>query len=171
MGIYGGGSVLIRSMELGGLTGHDAGRQLLEDMYRELTGKEMPPVMVTQRGKPYFETGSVHFSISHTRKRVFCVLSDGPVGIDAEQMNRDVDLRLADKILSETEKQRYEKAADKRVALLRLWVLKEAEAKASGEGLHGYPNNTDFSPDDPRVAEIDDCYVAVIEDHADKERM
>ena len=149
-------------MELGGLTGHEAGRKLLADMYREFTGKEMPPVKVTHRGKPCFETGDVHFSISHTRRRAFCVLSDRPVGIDAEQMDRDIDLRLADKILSDAEKARYDKAEDKRLALLRLWVLKEAAAKASGEGMRGYPNNTDFSPDDPRVTEMDGCLVAVI---------
>ena len=45
--------------------------------------------------------------------------------------------------------------------LLRLWVLKEAAAKLSGEGLRGYPNHTDFSPEDPRLREIDGCIVAI----------
>ena len=47
--------------------------------------------------------------------------------------------------------------------LLKLWVLKEASVKLTGEGLRGYPNHTDFSPDDPRVMEMDGCYVAVLE--------
>ena len=69
---------------------------------------------------------------------------------------------------SETEYARWEAARDKRDALLRLWVLKEAAAKLSGDGLRGYPNGTDFSPADIRIKEIDGCYVAVLKenDHA-----
>ncbi len=156
--------MVIGSQPLNGMTGHDAGRQLLAEMYENMTGEKMPEVLVTPRGKPYFADGKVHFSISHTKIRVLCVLSDKPVGIDAEEIDRDINLALADKILSEAEKRRYEAATDKRLALLRLWVLKEASVKATGEGLRGYPDHTDFDPFDPRVEEIDGCFVAVIEE-------
>ena len=142
--------------------GHAAGRQLLAEMYRELTGAPMPEIVTTPRGKPYFTSGNLHFSISHTKHHVFCALSENPVGIDAEEMDRKIDLRLADKILSGPEAVHFEKAADKRLTLLKFWVLKEAAAKLSGAGLQGYPNHTDFSPDDPRVTEIDGCLVAVL---------
>ena len=154
--------MLIRAKELQGLSGHVAGRQLLEEMYRSFTGKSMPPICVHERGKPYFAEGDLHFSISHTKRRVFCVLSTVPVGLDAEELDRDIDLRLQDKILSPAEKERFEKAEDKRDALLRLWVLKEASAKLMGEGLRGYPNETDFSLEDPRIQVMDNCYVAVV---------
>lgn len=156
--------MVIGSQSLNGMTGHDAGRLLLAEMYEDMTGEKMPEILVTERGKPYFATGDLHFSISHTKSRVFCVLSEKPVGIDAEDTDRAIDLRLAEKILSEKEKHRYEGAVDKRLALLRLWVLKEASVKASGEGLRGYPNHTDFDLFDPRVQEIDGCFVAVIEE-------
>ena len=106
-------------------------------------------------------SGNLHFSISHTKNHVFCALSDRPVGLDAEEMDRDVNLRLAEKILSQAETVRWEASPDKRAALLRLWVLKEAAAKLSGEGLKGYPNHTDFDPEDPRIMELDGCFVAV----------
>ena len=154
----------IRSMLLEGRSGHVAGRQLLEQMYREMTGQPMPPILTTPRGKPYFAEGDVHFSVSHTKKRVFCVLSNRPVGIDAEEQDREIDLRLGEKILSHGERERYENATDRRAALLRLWVLKEATVKCSGDGLRGYPNHTDFSPEDSRIQEIDNCFVAVIEE-------
>ena len=120
-------------------------------------------VVLEERGKPRFDDDPLQFSISHTKNHVFCVLSDRPVGIDAEEKDRNIDLRLAEKILSPAEKQRYLAAADQREALLKLWVLKEATAKCSGEGLRGYPNQTDFSPEDPRLMELDGCFVAVIE--------
>jgi len=147
-----------------GKSGHEAGRELLEKLYREETGHPLPPVLVTQRGKPYFENSPLHFSISHTRRHAFCVLSHHNVGIDAEEVDRNINLKLAEKILSPMEKAQYEEAHDKRLALLKFWVLKEAAAKLSGEGLQGYPNHTNFSLDDPRVTQIGGCLVAVLED-------
>ena len=124
----------------------------------------MPPILNTPRGKPYFEDSPWHFSISHTPKHAFCALSKHNLGIDAEEADRKINLRLADKILSPSEKAQFDAAPDKRRALLTFWVLKEAAAKISGEGLRGYPNHTNFSLDDPRVTELDGCIVAVMED-------
>ena len=122
----------------------------------------MPEICVGHRGKPYFADESVHFSISHTKHHVFCVLSDTPVGIDAEELDREINLSLADKILSPAEKAQFDDAKDKKSALLTFWVLKEAAGKCTGEGINGYPNKTNFSLDDPRVQTIDGCLVAII---------
>lgn len=154
----------IASMELDGLSGHEAGRLLLARLYREQTGEDLPPIAVTERGKPYFENTALHFSISHTKRHAFCVLSDRPVGIDAEEKDRNISLALANKILSPSEKQQYDAAEDKRLALLTFWVLKEAAAKCSGEGIRGYPNHTNFSLNDPRIQEIDNCLIAIVEE-------
>ena len=144
--------------------GHSAGRQLLQTMYEAVTGNPMPPIAVTPRGKPYFTHGALHFSISHTPNHVFCALSRKKVGIDAEEADRRINLRLADKILSPMERQQYDAAADQRKALLTFWVLKEAQVKLSGKGLTGYPNHTEFTLSDPRVRELEGCLVAVIEE-------
>ena len=156
--------MILGSMELQGLTGHEAGRRLLKQLWDTHIGGEFPEIAIENRGKPYFVDSPWHFSISHTKRRVFCALSEGNVGIDVEEMDRDIRLRLAEKILSPAEKARFDDAADKRLALLRFWVLKEASAKLTGEGLKGYPNHTDFSLDDPRVSEIDGCFVAVMKE-------
>ena len=149
---------------LEGRNAHEAGRELLRRMFRELCGEDCPEIRIAERGKPYFADSQWHFSISHTKHHVFCALSQSNVGLDAEETDRQVNLRLAEKILSETEMARFEGASDKSAALLKLWVLKEASVKLTGEGLRGYPNYTDFSPDDPRVKEMDGCYVAVLEE-------
>lgn len=154
---------LLRWARLDGRSGHEVGRLLLAQLYREQTGKDCPRILTTPRGKPYFETEDWHFSISHSKNHAFCALSPCPVGIDAEEKNRTVNLHLAEKILSDAERRRFEAAKDPRDALLRLWVLKEAAAKRSGEGLRGFPNDTDFDPADTRIQEIDGCYVAVFE--------
>jgi 4'-phosphopantetheinyl transferase len=150
--------------KLEGQTGHEAGRQLLADLYRRETGEELPEIRRTDRGKPYFPDSAWHFSISHTKKHAFCVLSRNNVAIDAEELDRKPHLRLAEKILSEEEKLQFEAAENKELAFLTFWVLKEAEAKLTGEGLRIYPNHTHFSLDDPRVTQIDGCLVAVMEE-------
>ena len=150
---------------LPGQSGHEVGRALLRRLHREKTGSDMPAIAVTERGKPYFVSGGLHFSISHTKRHVFCALSERCVGIDAEELDRVIRPELAEKILSPGEKAQYECAADKNRALLTFWVLKEAAAKLTGEGLRGYPNKTDFSLDDPRVTETEDCLLAVMEEN------
>ena len=129
-------ALFMDSRPLNGSTGHEAGRELLAGLYRRVTGEEPPPIAIAPRGKPYFLGSPWHFSISHTKGHVFCALADCPVGIDAEE--------------------------DKSRALLTFWVLKEAAAKLTGEGLRGYPIHTAFSLSDPRVTERDGCLVAVL---------
>ena len=143
--------------------GHEAGRALLEEMVVAHTGNPMPPIGVTDRGKPYFTEGSLHFSISHSKGHVFCALSDRPIGIDAEEADRAISPALAEKILSPGEYAQWQQAPDPRSALLTFWVLKEAQAKRTGEGLRGYPKDTDFSLADARVQLLHGCLVAVIE--------
>lgn len=152
----------IASCALAGRTGHEAGRALLAALYRKETGLDLPPIAVKAGGKPYFPGSDWHFSISHTPRRAFCALSRREIGIDAEELDRNVNLALAEKILSPGEKAQFDAAPDKRRALLTFWVLKEAAAKLSGEGLRGFPNHTNFSLDDPRVREIEGCVVAIL---------
>ena len=149
---------------LDGRTGHEAGRALLAELYRRETGEALPPIVISPRGKPFFADSPWHFSISHTRKHAFCVLDRENIAIDAEELDRPVNPRLAERILSLREKEQFEAAADKIRALLTFWVLKEAAAKLSGEGLRGFPNHTNFSLDDPRVRKIDGCLVAILQE-------
>lgn len=151
----------VASCELNGRGGHEAGRALLEALYREATGLQLPPIVIGEWGKPYFVDSGWHFSISHTKNHAFCALARENVAIDAEEFDRPINQKLAEKILSPGEKAQYDAAPDKARALLTFWVLKEAAAKLSGRGLRGYPNNTDFSLDDPRVREMDGCLVAI----------
>ena len=152
----------LSSRELNGQTGHETGRELLSDLYRQTTGQEPPPIAIADRGKPYFTDGKIHFSLSHTKRHAFCALGPAPLGLDAEEADREIRPALAEKILSNSEMGRFRAAEDPRAALLKLWVLKEAEVKRTGEGLRGYPNETDFSPGDPRVLTVAGCYVAVL---------
>lgn len=143
-------------------SGHRAGLALLERLYRETTGRALPPMVRDPGGKPRFLDSPWHFSISHTPKTVFCALADRPVGIDAEERSRIVPEKLAQRILSPSEYAQFAAAEDKNTALLTFWVLKEAAAKASGRGIQYPENRTEFSLSDPRVFTEKGCLAAII---------
>ena len=161
--------IRLASCALEGLTGHEAGRRLLEALYRRETGLPLPDICIAPRGKPFFEDSPLHFSITHTDRHAFCVLSDHPVGIDAEELDRRVRPGLAEKILSPSEKLQFDGAEDKPRALLTFWVLKEAAAKLTGEGLRGYPSHTAFSLEDPAVRVLEGCLVAILEENEEND--
>lgn len=155
--------IRIAACRLNGRSGHEAGRELLLRLYREETGNDsLPEIQVARRGKPNFGEQRLHFSISHTNRHAFCVLCRSSVGIDAEELDRKVPLKIAPKVLSEMEMEQFWAAKNQKRAFLTFWVLKEAAAKKSGLGLQGFPNQTAFSLDDPRVRQWDGCLIAMI---------
>ncbi len=147
---------------LKGESGHDAGRRLLEQLYREATEEDLPPIRTARLGKPYFEDSPWHFSIAHTKGHAFCVLAKENIAIDAEELDRKVRPAFPDWVLSPMEKAQYDAAENKQKAILTFWVLKEAAAKLTGEGMQGGFRHTQFQLDDPRVREIDGCLVAIM---------
>lgn len=144
---------------LAGKNGHDMGLSLLQTLY----GSPLPKIERTKLGKPCFVDCPLYFSIAHTKNHAFCALSERPIGIDAEELDREINVKLADRILSPMEMEQFRQADNPRLALLKFWVLKEAAGKCTGEGLQLWPNHTEFSLTDPRVQEIDGCLVAIIE--------
>jgi len=148
---------------LDGRDGHSVGRELLEKLYKQKVGEELPAIAVTPRGKPYFPDCNWHFSISHTDHFAFCALSRRNIGLDAEEKGRKVTAAMIEKFSSDTEKSRL--GNDPEDAFLRLWVLKEALAKLTGRGMGNWLKDTDFDPFDPRIQEINGCYIAVLEEN------
>jgi phosphopantetheinyl transferase len=163
--VKGGDAVLvIKHRDILPGEGHAAGRSLLKEMVESISHAPMPKILIGSRGKPYFETGDLHFSITHTKHHVFCAVSDRPIGIDAEELDREVPVKLLPRILSPFEISQYESATHQPLALLKLWVLKEAYFKYLGTGINGWPNHTNFSVDDPRVTQLHGCLLAVVQE-------
>lgn len=153
---------------LNGQSGHEAGRALAQKLYQMETGQAMPEIRTAPQGKPYFADSPLHFSISHTSKHAFCAMGYCEVGIDAEELDRQLRPVLLRRIFSPEERVRVLAAEDPHRAALALWVLKEASVKLSGEGLQGFPNGTDFSPDDSRVRLWDGCIYALFLENPDE---
>lgn len=109
---------------------------LLKRALREEYGIEGTPAFgYGPHGKPLLAgRPDIHFSLSHCREAVACVVSDHPVGIDVESVGRYRE-RLAAYTMSETELAEIAAAPSPDVAFTRLWTMKEALLKCSGQGL------------------------------------
>ncbi|MBE6933227.1 MAG: 4'-phosphopantetheinyl transferase superfamily protein [Ruminococcaceae bacterium] len=126
--------------EYSGKDASTAVRKLLAAAFLRLTGEAMPEIKTLPAGKPYWEDGNLHFSLCHTRQAVFCAISDGIVGLDAEKI-RPVSPAVVSRVLSPEELRQFDGSDE---GFMRLWTLKEAYVKYTGEGLHGYPNKLSF---------------------------
>lgn len=88
-----------------------------------------------EHGKPLLaDYPDIHFSLSHCREAVACAVSDRPVGIDVESIGRYRE-QLAAYTMSEDERAAIAAAASPEVAFTRLWTMKEALLKCSGQGI------------------------------------
>ena len=98
---------------------------LLRLALRESFGwTELPPVALTDRGKPFFSGyPQVHFNLSHTEGAVLAGLSDKPIGVDIERI-RPVAPRLMAQVGASTDEDFF-----------AAWVRREARTKCSGRGI------------------------------------
>ena len=121
--------------ELGRKTCAAAYLLLCEGLRKEY-GIEEPPVFeYGEHGKPSIVGHpEICFNMSHCREAAICVLSDKPVGVDIESI-RPYSESLARYTMSDAEMALIEKAERPDVEFIRLWTLKEALLKHSGEGI------------------------------------
>lgn len=124
---------------------------------------------VEQNGKPRIAPGlgyrSLNFNLSHTRGFVACAVGyDAEIGVDVERIAPEhAGIDIAERYFSATEiaLMRAAPAADRAMIFFRLWTLKEALIKATGEGLSRAldtfsfsfaPTAIAFHPPDPNEA-------------------
>ena len=122
---------------------HEQGRRtcaaayllLCEGLRKEYSIEEAPVFEYGEHGKPSIVGHpEIYFNISHCREAAICVLSDKPVGVDIESI-RPYNESLARYTMSDEEMIQIERAERREVEFIRLWTLKEAVLKCSGEGI------------------------------------
>ena len=118
--------------------GHAALRLLLEaHLKRSL---DRAPFSVRDQGKPYLIGSRVGFSVSRSvGKAAVAIIEDGEMGVDLEAIGSDdSDVAIAQARYSDDERRWIAQSRDRderRRRFYRLWVIREAFAKATGEGL------------------------------------
>lgn len=123
---------------------HEQGRKtcaaayllLREGLRREYGITEAPLFEYGEYGKPHLVGyPDIHFSLSHCREAVLCVISNLPVGADIESI-RPYNESLVRYTMNEKEQQQIQQSVRPDVEFIRLWTQKEAVCKLSGKGIN-----------------------------------
>lgn len=91
-------------------------------------------ISLSEHGKPQID--GFYFNLSHSGNMVLCAVSENPVGCDIEKIENPT-LRIAKRFFTEKENKYLEKIEENNKAeeFFRLWTMKEAYVKMTGEGL------------------------------------
>ncbi len=99
------------------------------------------------RGKPYLKGHPVHFNLSHSHAKAVLALSDAPIGIDLEFMDRKTDvMTLAPSVFVPNELNQLRNVEEKaqRQVFFAFWTAKEAYMKLTGAGLSLAPKSIEL---------------------------
>lgn len=96
---------------------------------------ELPQFTMGEHGKPTLVGHpDIHFNMSHCHGVVACAVSDQPVGIDVERIDR-YDPDLLQRTMNAIERKLIAASADAATMFIRLWTMKESVLKLTGEGI------------------------------------
>jgi len=127
--------VLRFKYELGRKTCAAAYLLLCEGLRKEYGITEKPVFEYGEHGKPVIVGHpDIHFNLSHCREAVACAVSSRPVGIDVESI-RQFRESLVEYTMNAAEVERIRQSERPDVEFIRLWTMKEAVLKLSGEGI------------------------------------
>ena len=109
---------------------------MLQDLLREHYGIEGDLVFsYNEHGKPMLkEVSNIHFSISHCKEAIAVAVADRPVGIDVETLRMPSEA-LAEKVMDEGEKLRFDISDTPEDFFTAIWTAKEAVMKCRGTGI------------------------------------
>ena len=124
--------------ELGQRTCAAAYLLLCQGLQQEYGISEQPLFAFGEHGKPSIVGHpEIHFNLSHCREAALCAISDRPVGVDVESV-RSFNASLVEYTMNEQEVQQIRQAADPAREFTRLWTMKEALMKLTGEGISNH---------------------------------
>lgn len=111
---------------------------LLKNGLRETYGiTENPAFEYVKHEKPVLrDYPDINFNLSHCKHGVLCVIDDKPIGCDIEEIETALDINLCHYCYNDSEVADILSAPDSCVAFTKLWTMKEAVLKLTGEGIN-----------------------------------
>ncbi|EDP70117.1 Phosphopantethiene-protein transferase [Flavobacteriales bacterium ALC-1] len=87
--------------------------------------------------KPYLSSDkSIHFNVSHTERFAIIAISNNPVGVDVEYINKNFDYsEVLPHVFNKQEVDAVLKSNTKDYTFYKFWTRKEAFVKATGKGI------------------------------------
>lgn len=87
-------------------------------------------------GKPSLASHpGIHFNLSHCRRGVLCVIDERPVGCDIEEIPESLDIELLKRCANSEERVGILSSEAPEEEFAKLWTVKEAVLKLTGDGL------------------------------------
>jgi phosphopantetheinyl transferase len=120
----------------------------IEKAIKDYLENDKAEILYNNKGKPYIvgtETDK-HLSVTTTGQIMLCVLSDMPIGIDGEHLerfnteNKTDYIALAERFFTEEEADYVREGDGDPLRFVRIWVRKEAYVKLTGKGLSDFLN-------------------------------
>ncbi len=91
---------------------------------------------IDKNGKLYLKDSNIFINISHSGDYVIAGLSNNPIGVDVEDINREAKYQeLIKYVLNNEETTKFNKSTNKRKYFFEIWTKKESYLKCIGEGL------------------------------------
>lgn len=100
-------------------------------LLKEILGQKAK-IIYDESGKPKIKNSKLNISISHSTQLAVVFLSEKNIGIDAENITRNIKT-VVDRFLSEKEKVQTSNAPDTQTAQIIYWSAKEAIFKCTRE--------------------------------------
>ncbi len=108
---------------------------LCQALQQEYGIMEKPVFCYGEHGKPAIEGHpEIHFNLSHCREAALCVVSDRPVGVDIESIDRYKET-VAQYTMNEEEMALIHRSDSPAEAFVTFWTQKEAVLKLRGTGI------------------------------------
>lgn len=112
-------------------------------------------------GKPVYRNQDIHFSLSHSGSYVVCAVSDKNIGVDIEGIRRNA-IKVAKRFFTTAE---CEWIGSDVHRFSRIWTLKEAYAKLTGDGIAAAVSRAEFKHEADKVVKA----LKVVKDMAVKD--
>lgn len=93
-----------------------------------------------ENGKPYIEGNPIYFNVTDTKGFKAMVFSENEVGLDCENLSREINYEKFKKYFSLRE---FEEIKDKK-DFLKNWTAKESFVKKRGKSIFEYLNRIEF---------------------------
>ena len=130
---------------------------------REHSGIKAPEFHYGANGKPYLlNYPNVYFNISHCRHACVCAVSNKEIGVDVQDV-RPYRASTARKVCCQTELSLLEDSPDKARTFAKIWCMKEAYVKMTGDGITVPLNEIDTSKLAIEVTEYENFFIAICE--------
>lgn len=92
------------------------------------------PLRCDPKGKPFLTGSDLYFNLSHSGNYAACVVSDMPLGVDAE-LEKPLHELLVKRLFSERETALLALSEEKNSVFTQIWTEKESFCKAAGMGI------------------------------------